>query len=108
MRTESGAKQNSPVAVVEEISPRSPWRVTDVEALPEFRLRVTFADGLTGVVDMDRLLHSPQAGVFTALLDPSLFAKVSVEFGAVTWPGELDLAPDAMHTAISEHGVWRP
>jgi hypothetical protein len=25
----------------------------------------------------------------------------------VSWPGELDLAPDAMHAAIREHGEWR-
>jgi hypothetical protein len=74
MRAESNAEQNPPVALVEEIAPRSPWRVTDVEALPEFRLRVAFADGSTGVVDMARLVHSPQAGVFAALLDRSLFA----------------------------------
>jgi len=24
----------------------------------------------------------------------------------VAWPGELDLAPDAMHTAIQEHSEW--
>jgi hypothetical protein len=77
-----------------------------VEALPEFRLRVIFADGSTGIVDMARLVHSPKAGVFAALLDPALFAQATIEYGAVTWPGELDLAPDAMHAAIREHGVW--
>jgi hypothetical protein len=44
MRTESNADENSPVGLIEEIAPRSPWRVTDVEALPEFRLRITFAE----------------------------------------------------------------
>jgi hypothetical protein len=24
----------------------------------------------------------------------------------VTWPGELDLAPDAMHEAIKQQGEW--
>lgn len=106
MRTESTAGENSPVALAEEIAPRSPWRVTGFEVLPGYRLRVAFADGLTGVVDMSQLLHSNKAGVFTALIDPSLFAQVTLEYGAVTWPGELDLAPDAMHAAIQEHGVW--
>ena len=68
--------------------------------------QVSFADGLTGLVDMARLLHSPKAGVFAALRDPSLFARVTIEHGVVTWPGELDLAPDAMHDAIRQHGVW--
>ena len=89
-----------------EAAPRSPWRVTAVEALPGFRLQVAFADGLTGTVDMSRMVHSPKAGVFAALADPSVFAQVKLEYGAVTWPGELDLAPDAMHAAIQERGVW--
>jgi len=89
-----------------EIAPRSPWRVTVVEALSGFRLRVAFADGLTGMVDMSRMVHSPKAGVFAALADPSLFAQVKLDYGAVAWPGELDLAPDAMHAAIQEHGKW--
>jgi hypothetical protein len=88
------------------ITPRSPWRVTEVEALPGFRLRVAFADGLTGMVDLSRLVHSPQAGVFAALADPSLFAQVKLDYGAVAWPGELDLAPDAMYAAIQEHKEW--
>jgi hypothetical protein len=106
MRTESAASENSPSALAEEIVPRSPWRVTKVEALPSFRLRVAFADGLTGMVDLSRLVHSPQAGVFAALADPSMFAQVRLDYGAVAWPGELDLAPDAMYAAIQKNRVW--
>ena len=106
MRTESIASENSSAAVAEEIAPRSPWRVTEVEALPDFRLRVAFADGLTGMVDLSHLVHSPQAGVFASLADPTLFAQVMLDYGAVAWPGELDLAPDAMHAAIQKNRVW--
>ena len=106
MRTESNASEDSSTALAEEIAPRSPWRVTEVEALPGFRLRVAFADGLTGMVDLSGMVHSPKAGVFARLADPSLFAQVTLDYGAVAWPGELDLAPDAMHAAIQEHQVW--
>ena len=98
--------KNPSASLIAEVAPRSPWRVTEVEALPDFRLRVAFAGGLTGVVDMSRMVHSPKAGVFAALADPSLFAQMRLELGAVAWPGELDLAPDAMHAAIREHQVW--
>jgi hypothetical protein len=77
-----------------------------VEVLQGFRLQVSFADGLSGTVDMSGLVHSPRAGVFAALADPSLFAQVKLEYGAVAWPGELDLAPDAMHTEIQKHREW--
>jgi hypothetical protein len=106
MRAESNAGENSPTALAAEVAPRSPWRVTAVEALPGFRLRVAFADGLKGMVDLSGLVHSPKAGVFAALADPILFARVQLDYGTVTWPGELDLAPDAMHAAIQEHKVW--
>nr|WP_143002361.1 DUF2442 domain-containing protein [Nitrosospira sp. Nl5] len=49
----------------------------------------------------------PTPGVFAALADPEIFAQAHVELGAVTWPGELDLAPDAMHDEIEKNGVWK-
>ncbi|MEJ2388105.1 MAG: DUF2442 domain-containing protein, partial [Chromatiaceae bacterium] len=42
----------------------------------------------------------------TALADPSIFAQAHVEYGAVTWPGEIDLAPDAMYAEIKKAGTW--
>ncbi|HME21571.1 MAG TPA: DUF2442 domain-containing protein [Acetobacteraceae bacterium] len=73
-------------------------------ALPMDRLFVRFVDGLTGIVDLSALIASPQAAVFARLRDRSRFEQVHVEMGAVVWPGELDLAPNAMHAAIK--GAW--
>jgi hypothetical protein len=74
--------------------------------MQDFRLRVRFVDGVEGVVEMSGRVKSPTAGVFSKLADPDLFAQVFVEHGAVTWPGELDLAPDAMHDEIAAKGLW--
>jgi hypothetical protein len=84
-----------------------PWRVREVAALDGFRLSVRFIDGTVGTVDMSALIASPDAGVFAQLKDRSLFAQVHIQHGAVVWPGELDLAPDAMHAAIRQNGVWK-
>jgi hypothetical protein len=35
------------------------------------------------------------------LRDESFFAKVFIDNGAVAWPGEIDLAPDAMYADIT-------
>ena len=99
-------KQDSATAITPAIRPSMPWRVTEVFPLDGFRLRVRFVDGLEGVVDMSGRVKSPAAGVFSKLADQALFAQVFVEHGAVTWPGELDLAPDAMHDEIAANGVW--
>ena len=83
---------------------RLPWVVTHVEALPNFRLRVRFIDGLEGTVDMAARVRAKKAGVFAALSDPARFNQVYIEAGAVTWPGEIDLAPDSMHAVIKQRG----
>ena len=82
------------------------WRAAEARPIADFVLRVRFLDGTEGVVDMIRLVHSETAGVFRALADPAVFRQVRVECGAVTWPGDLDLAPDAMYRAITAEGRW--
>ena len=106
MRLQSHAEEDSAAAVIPQITPRMPWRVASVEACKDFVLHVRFLDGVEGRVDMQGLVRSKDAGVFAALADESLFARVRVEHGAVTWPGNLDLAPDAMYRAIKSAGTW--
>ena len=79
------------------------YDVIDVQAVPPMALQVRFADGTAGHV---RFELSHLTGVFAALKDPVVFAQARVEAGAVTWPGNLDLAPDAMYTEIKSHGEW--
>ncbi|SCX47800.1 DUF2442 domain-containing protein [Nitrosospira sp. Nsp1] len=107
MSTQAITKEDIASSVVPPIQVKAPWRVKAVEALDDYRLHVRFIDGLEGEVDMAERVHAPDAGVFAVLADPDLFAQVYVELGAVTWPGELDLAPDAMHDEIKKYGVWR-
>ena len=79
------------------------WDVTSVEPEQHLTLKVKFADGLQGTV---RFKPTHLTGVFESLKDKAYFNKVFIDHGVVTWPGELDLAPDAMHTEISKNGCW--
>jgi hypothetical protein len=83
-----------------------PWRVVQVIPLPGYRLRVHFADGTEGEVQASGLILGSNPGVFERLRDEAQFNAVYVDHGAVTWPGELDLAPDAMYDEIRAHGLW--
>jgi hypothetical protein len=74
------------------------WRVS--KALPGYRLRVRFLDGLDEVVDMSALIASPNAGVFALLADSEAFNRAFVALGAVCWPCGLDIAPDAIYAEI--------
>ena len=98
------ASEADPAPALTPSAPR--WRVAEVRALPGWRLHVRFNDGLEGMVEMEREIHAPDAGVFAALADPERFAAVRVDFGVATWPGDIDLAPDAMYAEIKAHGSW--
>jgi hypothetical protein len=95
-----------PAGLTPAVQAAAPWRLAHVEVLPGFRLHLRFNDGTEGNVELSAFLHSGSAGVFAALRDATLFAQARIECGAITWPGDLDLAPDAMHRTIKAHETW--
>ena len=76
------------------------YRIVDAKALPSYRLWVRFEDGVEGEVDVSDLVGK---GVFKAWQDPEFFNQVYIdeEAGTVAWPGDLDLAPDALYRDVS-------
>jgi hypothetical protein len=78
--------------------------VTAVSVVRHGVLRLTFADGLAGEVDVLGRMHGP---VFDEARTPAGFAKAAVdaETGTVVWPGGADLAPDTLYQRLST-GVW--
>ncbi len=79
------------------------WDVKSVQLTGPLSFNVQFEDGLTGKVQFET---SHLTGVFESLKDPLVFQKIGIEGGAVTWPGELDLAPDTMYAEIKAKGEW--
>jgi len=100
-------KQTTKKNIAPAIKCKMPWRIKKVKALDDFVLEVTFLDKTHGFVEMKRLVKSKKAGVFAVLKKPDMFAQVFIELGVVTWPGEIDLAPDAMYDAIRAQGRWK-
>ena len=79
------------------------WDVVEAKIVRHLELSVTFSDGLKGTV---KLLPSHLYGVFQPLNDEAVFRKMEFKDGFVSWPGEIDLAPDAMYHAIKQDGEW--
>lgn len=55
-------------------------------------------DDLSGRV---RLRREELTGALAPLRDPQFFERVLIDSGAVAWPGEIDLAPDAMYAEVA-------
>ena len=74
------------------------WDVIEVKPEPGYCLFVRFKDGLAGRV---RLRREELTGALAPLADVDFFEQVLIDCGAVAWPGEIDLAPDAMYAQIA-------
>lgn len=70
--------------------------VKDVKYLDDYRLRLTFSDGVIKDVDLSDELYGQ---IFEPLKDLSFFkqVKVSEELGTIFWPNDADFAPEFLY-----------
>ena len=70
--------------------------ITKVAVVRHGVLRLTFADGLSGDLDVLDRMRGP---IFDEARTREGFAQVALdpETGTVTWPGGADLAPDTLY-----------
>lgn len=79
------------------------FQLTAVEALPDYRLRLTYADGRTFEVDLVDWIETTEA--LQAIKDPALFSRVRIGFAgrSVDWiKDELDLGADNLRNLAVE------
>jgi hypothetical protein len=74
------------------------WDVVEVKPEPGYCLFVRFKDGLSGRV---RLREKDLTGALAPLRDVGLFEQAFIDCGAVAWPGDIDLAPDATYEDVA-------
>lgn len=76
--------------------PKRPPRITNVEVLDRYVVRLRFTDGLVRTIDLGPRLRGP---VFEPLLDLDRFREVTVdhELGTIVWPNGADMDPDVLH-----------
>jgi hypothetical protein len=85
---------------------RDHFQLTAVQALPESRLLLTYADRQSFEVDLREWIAS--SSMLQVLVDPALFAKARLGFGArsVDWiQDEVDLGSDNLRNlAVEQSG----
>jgi hypothetical protein len=81
--------------------------VVGVEVIGDYRLRLTFEDGLVGDVSFE---GREWRGVFEPLRDPAYFGQVRVdpEGGTIAWPNGVDIAPETLYDEARQHPAPRP
>lgn len=69
-------------------------KVSQVEPLSDYRLRLSFDNGEVRVFDVTPYLDR---GIFCALQSVGYFNQVKPFFGGVQWPQEQDFSPDTLY-----------
>ena len=72
------------------------YRVTTVEMVRPFTLRVGFNDGVQQVIDFQPVLVGE---LYRPLRDPALFSQVKIDPDAhtIVWPNGADFDPETLH-----------
>lgn len=68
--------------------------VVRAEYRGDYRVHLTFNDGVVSTVDFSQWLDGP---IFEALRDKGYFQRFFIEGGTVTWPNGADIAPETLH-----------
>jgi Protein of unknown function (DUF2442) len=74
-------------------------RPVKVEPLSGYRLRVRYADGVEGIIDLSDQVGR---GVFVPLRDEAFFRSVQIgDNGQIAWSDELEICPDSAYVEIT-------
>ncbi|NQS99256.1 MAG: DUF2442 domain-containing protein [candidate division Zixibacteria bacterium] len=79
--------------------------IVKVHPLKKFRLKITFEDGVEGIVDIGKNVTFD--GVFEPLKDEAFFRRVEVnpDTGTIEWPNGADLDPVVLYAQITKKTI---
>ena len=74
-------------------------RPTKVVALEGYRIRISYPDGVEGIVDLSQDVGR---GVFGPLADEAYFRTVHIgDHGQIAWSEDIEICPDSAYEEIS-------
>lgn len=82
------------------------YRITAIERIQPYSLRLLFDDGLTRTIDFEPILEGE---LFGPLRDPAVFSQVVLdqEVHTVVWPGGADFDPGTLHDWPEHEAAFR-
>ena len=80
-------------------------KVTGVEPIGDFRLRVSFSDGASGVHDFSEIV-SEAGPMVEPLRDRDFFQRVFISMGVLAWPNGYDLDAINLYDDMKRAGAF--
>jgi hypothetical protein len=81
-------------------------KITKVEKLGGFRLRLRFSDSTEGERDFSDIV-AEGGPMVEPLKDPAFFARAFLEYGTLAWPNGYDIDSIALHDEMKSAGLLR-
>jgi hypothetical protein len=81
-------------------------KVISIEKGGGYRLGIRFSDGTFGEHDFSDLA-AESGSMIEPLRDAAYFARVFLDFGALTWPNGFDIAPEWLRREMASAGELR-
>ena len=79
--------------------------IVNAEYRGDFRIQVTFNDGVQEVLDFSQWFEGP---IFEPLKNQGYFRRFFVDGGAITWPNGADIAPETLYDAATRKRQGAP
>ncbi|WP_183576694.1 DUF2442 domain-containing protein [Mucilaginibacter sp. X5P1] len=73
-------------------------KAINITVLPEYTLRVTFDDGISGTIDLKQFIEN---GIFSVLKDQHLFNKVYTTGYSIAWDEDLEIDALTIYAEIT-------
>ncbi|MGD8717153.1 MAG: DUF2442 domain-containing protein [Desulfobacterales bacterium] len=74
-------------------------KITNVTVLQNYKVKLEYADGQQGIVDLSYLVGK---GVFSLWNDYNAFRNVTIgSSGELVWDDQVDLCPDSLYLKIT-------
>ncbi len=71
--------------------------IVEAEYLDDYKIRLEFSDGRKGVVNLKEMIKSDHRPIVHQLEDLELFKNFKLVHDTISWPNDLDLAPEFLY-----------
>ncbi|TYT73313.1 DUF2442 domain-containing protein [Desulfobotulus mexicanus] len=79
-------------------------KITEAKYMGDFRIELSFSDGMTGIFDGKTLLQRDGV-LLQKLKDEFFFKRFFLDSGALSWPHGLELSPAKLYQNCKEHAA---
>lgn len=71
--------------------------VKEAEYLEDYKIKLTFDDGKSGIVDLKQTIFNDHREIFKSLRDKSYFKSFQLDTWTLTWDNGVDLSPEFLY-----------